>query len=153
MVRRICEITVTLDFIFRLVHCSREDVSFNSICLNLLEGIRKFCLLMWFKKTRVKTLLKGDNVKTSNCENLVLYFSEKIQKIAALAMLFWFSVTKQSRENGFSFSYCSEIPTLPVSLKIKRHFSSAAAFGNSVFLKWKFLSDDRRLYLHVSKLN
>ena len=108
MVRRICEITVTLDFIFRLVHCSREDVSFNSICLNLLEGIRKFCLLMWFKKTRVKTLLKGDNVKalvkTSNCENLVLYFSEKIQKKAALAMLFWFSVTKQSRENGFSFS-------------------------------------------------
>ena len=53
MVRRICEITVTLDFIFRLVHCSCEDVSFNSICLNLLEGIKKFCLLMWFKKTRL----------------------------------------------------------------------------------------------------
>ena len=30
MVRRICEITVTLDFIFRLVHCSSEDVSFNN---------------------------------------------------------------------------------------------------------------------------
>ena len=25
------------------------------------------------------------------------------------------------------------MPTLPASLKIKRHFSSAAAFGNSVF--------------------
>ena len=108
MVRRICEITVTLDFIFRLVHCSREDVLFNSICLNLLEGIKKFCLLMCFKKTRVKTPFKGDNVKalvkTSSCENLVLYFSEKIQKIAAFAMLFWFSVTKQSHENGFGFS-------------------------------------------------
>ena len=108
MVRRICEITVTLDFIFRLVHCSRENVSFNRICLILLEGIKKFCLLMWFKKTRVKTPFKGDNVKelvkTSNCENLVLYFSEKIQKIAAFAMLFWFSVTKKSRENGFGFS-------------------------------------------------
>ena len=35
MVRRICEITVALDFIFRLVHCSSEDVSFNSICMNM----------------------------------------------------------------------------------------------------------------------
>ena len=107
MVRRICEITVTLDFIFRLVHCSSEDVSFNSICLNVLEDIKQFYLLMWFKKTRLETLVKGDNVKalvkTSNCENLVLYFSEKAQKIAAFATLFWFSVTKQSFENGFGF--------------------------------------------------
>ena len=94
MVRRICEITVTLYFIFRLVHYSSEDVSFNNICLNVLEGIKQFNLFMWFKKTRLKTLFKGDNVKalvkTSNCENLVLYFSEKVQKIAAFAMLFWF---------------------------------------------------------------
>ena len=107
MVRRICEITVTLDFIFRLVHCSSEDVSFNSICLNVLEGIKQFYLLMWFKKTRLKTPFKGDNVKalvkTSNCENLSLYFSEKVQKIEAFAVLFWFSVTKQSIENGFGF--------------------------------------------------
>ena len=107
MVRRIREMTVTLDFIFRLVHCSSEDVSFNSICLNVLEGIKQFYLLMWFKKTRLETPFKGDNVKafvkTSNCENLVLYFSEKVQKIAAFAMLFWFSMTKQSVENGFSF--------------------------------------------------
>ena len=100
MVRRIREITVTLDFIFRLVHCSSEDVSFNSICLNVLKGIKQFYLLMWFKKTRLETLFKGDNVKalvkTSNFENLVLYFSEKVQKIATFAMLFWFSVTKQS---------------------------------------------------------
>ena len=64
IVRRICKITVTLDFIFRLVHCSSEDVSFNSICLNVLEGIKQFYLLIWFKKTRIETPFKGDNVKT-----------------------------------------------------------------------------------------
>ena len=79
MVRRICEITVTFDFIVCLVHCSREDVSCDIICQNVLEGIKQFYLLMWFKKTRLETPFKGDNVKawvkTSNCENLVLYFS------------------------------------------------------------------------------
>ena len=107
MVRRICEIMVTLDFIFRLVHCSSEDVSFNIICLNVLEGIKQFYLLMWFKKTQLETPFTGDNVKasvkTSNCENLVLYLSEKVQKIAAFALLFWFLVTKQSFENVFGF--------------------------------------------------
>ena len=99
---------MTLDFIFRLVHCSSEDVSFNIIFLNVLEGIKQFYLLMWFKKTRLETPFKGDNVKalvkTSNCENLVLYFSENVQKIAAFAMLFRFSVTKISFENGFGFT-------------------------------------------------
>ena len=98
---------------------------------------------MWFKKIRLETPFKGDNVKalvkTSNCENLVLYFSEKVQKIAAFAMLFWFSVTKQSFENGFDFPQLSEIPTLPASLKIKRHFSTAVAFGNSVFFPMETL--------------
>ena len=93
MVQRICEITVTLDFIFHIVLYSHEDVSFNSICLNVLDGIKQFYLLMWFKKTRLELPFKCDNVKalikTSNCENLVLNFSEKVQKIAALAMLFW----------------------------------------------------------------
>ena len=107
MVRLICETRVTLAFIFRLVHSSSEDVSYNSICLNVLGGIRQFYLLTWFKKPRLETPLKGDNVKalvkTSNCENLVLYFSVKIQKIAKFALLFWFSVTKQSFENGFGF--------------------------------------------------
>ena len=82
MVRRICEIMVTLNFIFRLMHCSSEDVSFNITYLNVLEGIMQFYLLMWFKKIRLETPFKGDNVKalvkTSNCENLVLYFSEKV---------------------------------------------------------------------------
>ena len=76
------------------MHCSSEDDSFNIICLNVLENIKQFCLLMWFKKTRLKTPFKDDNVnalvKTSNCENLVLYFSEKLQKIGAFAMLFFF---------------------------------------------------------------
>ena len=45
MVRRICEIMVTLDFIFRLVHCSSKDVSFNIIYLNVLEGIKQFYLI------------------------------------------------------------------------------------------------------------
>ena len=63
MVRIICEIMVTLDFIFRLVHCSCEDVSFNIIFLNVFEGIKQFNLLMWFKKTRLEIPFKGDNVK------------------------------------------------------------------------------------------
>ena len=73
----------------------------------MLEDIKQFYLLMWFEKNRLETPFKGDDVKilikTSNCENLVLYFSEKVQKIASFAMLFWFSVTKQSLENDFGF--------------------------------------------------
>ena len=53
---------------------------------------------MWFKKTRLETPFKGDDVKalinSSTCENLALYFSEKIKKIAVFGMLVWFSVTK-----------------------------------------------------------
>ena len=90
--QRICKITVTLDFIFLLVHCSSEDVSFNSFCLNVLEGIKQIYLLMWFKKTRLETPFKGDNVKalikTPKCENLVLYFFEKVTNIAIFDMLF-----------------------------------------------------------------
>ena len=63
MVRRICEITVTVVCSFRFVLCSHEDVSFNIVCLNVLEGIKQFYLLMWFKKTRLETLFRGDNVK------------------------------------------------------------------------------------------
>ena len=47
------------------------------------------------KKNRLETPFKGDDVnaliKTPNCENLVLYFSEKVQKIAVFAMFFVFS--------------------------------------------------------------
>ena len=62
--------------------------------LNVLDGIKQFYLLMWFKKTQLETPFKGDNVKalvkTSSYENLVLYFSEKVQKTAAFVMLFCF---------------------------------------------------------------
>ena len=85
---------MTLDFIFWLVLYSHGDVSFNIIFLNVLEGIKQFNLSMWFKKNRLETPLKGNNVKilmkTSKCEKLVLDFSLiKVQKIAAFAMLFY----------------------------------------------------------------
>ena len=72
MVRRICEIMVTLDFIFPLGLYNHEDVSFNIIFLNVFECIKQFHLSMWFKKKkRLETTFKGDNVKAlikpSNC--------------------------------------------------------------------------------------
>ena len=139
--------TVTLDFIFRLVHCIRENVSFNISCLNVLEGIKQFYLLMWFKKLLLETPFKGDNVKalvkTSNCENLVLYFYEKPQKIAAFAMLFWFSVTKQSFENSFVF------PKKKLNVTLARPLRLVILY----FFKLKILSDDWCLNLHDSKRN
>ena len=64
---------MTLDFIFRLVLYSHEEVSFNIIFLNVFEGIKQFHLSMCFKKDWLETPFKGDNVKaiikTSNCEN------------------------------------------------------------------------------------
>ena len=78
MVRRICEITVTFDVIFRLVLCSRGDVLFNIISLNVLEGIKQFYLSMWFIKNQIETPFIGDNVKafikTSKCGNLIPFF-------------------------------------------------------------------------------
>ena len=94
MVRRICEIMVTLDFIFRLVHCRSEDVSFNSICLNVLEGIKQFYLLMWFKKARLETPFKGDNVKASVKRHIVNTWSfislRKFKKLQNLLCFFGF---------------------------------------------------------------
>ena len=60
---RICEITVTFDFIFQIVHYSHEDVSLNNIFRNVFEGIKQFNLSMLFKKTRLETPFKGDIVK------------------------------------------------------------------------------------------
>ena len=87
--------------------CSHEDVSFNIMCLNVLEDIKQLYSLIWFKNYRLETLFKGDYLKAllkmSNYENLVLHFSKKVQHIATFSVLFWFSVTKQSLENGFGF--------------------------------------------------
>ena len=52
-----------LDFMFWLMLYSHEDISFNTIFLNVLEGIKQFNLPMWFMKNRLKTPLKGDNLK------------------------------------------------------------------------------------------
>ena len=77
----------------------------------------------------------------------------KFRKLQHLLCFFWFSVTKQSFKNVFGFPQWSEIPTLPASLKIKRHFSMVLRLVILYFLKWKILSDDWRLYLHDSKWN
>ena len=94
MVWHISEITVMLDWIFPLVHCSHEDVSFNIICLNMLEGIKQFYLSMWFKKTRLETLFKGDNVqaliKTSTCKNWSVISLRKVRKLQHLLCFFGF---------------------------------------------------------------
>ena len=75
MVRRICEITVALDFIFRLVLYGHEDVSFNVIFLNVLEGIKQFHLSMWFKKNQLETPFKGENVKALKKRQIVKTWS------------------------------------------------------------------------------
>ena len=120
-VRCVCKIMVALYSVFRLVLCSPEDASFNSICLDVLEGIEQLYLLMYFNIYRLETPFKGDCVKvliqTSDCENLDLYFLKKVKQIAGYAVLSWFSVTKQSLGNGFDFPICSEMPTLPTGLK------------------------------------
>ena len=76
----------------------------STVLSECVERHKAVYFLMWSKKKRLETPFKGDNVKdlikTSNCENLVLHFSEKN---AAFAVLFLFSVTKQSLENGFGF--------------------------------------------------
>ena len=77
------------------------------------------------------------NVKL--CEKLVLYFYENVQKIAAFAMLFWFSVTKQSLKLILAPPNYQKYPRYPLVLKCNGHISTAAAFDNSVFLKMEIL--------------
>ena len=95
MVRRICEIMVTLDLIFRLVLYSHEYVSFNIIFLNVLEGIKQFHVSMWFKKNRLETPFIGDNVKalikTSNCEIWSFISLRQFRKVQQLLCFFGFS--------------------------------------------------------------
>ena len=94
IVRLICEIMVTLDFIFRLVHCSCENVSFIIICLNVFEGIKQFHLSMWFKKIRLETPFKGDNVKALVKRQIVKTWSfislRKTRKLQHLLCFFGF---------------------------------------------------------------
>ena len=103
-----------------------------------------------------RNTFKDDNVnalvKTSNGENLVLYFSEKVQNIAAFAMLFWFSVTKQLFENGLGSPPSDQkYPRYPLVLKLNVTLAQLLRMVILYFFEWKNLSDDRRLYLHDSK--
>ena len=90
----VCEIMVKSNFIYRLVLCSHGDVSFNIMCLNMLDDIKQLYSLIWFKSYRLETLFKGDNlialIKTSNYENMVIYFSKKVQHIATFSVFFLF---------------------------------------------------------------
>ena len=72
-------------------------------------------------------------------ENLVSYFSTKIQQISAFVLVFYVLATKQSLENCFGFPMRSEMPTLSAGLKIKRHVSRIAAFENSLMFYTKIL--------------
>ena len=54
----VCEITVKSNFIYRLVLCSHGDVSFNIMCLNMLDDIKQLYSLIWFKSYRLETLFK-----------------------------------------------------------------------------------------------
>ena len=94
MVRRICEITVILDFIFRLVLYSHEDVSFNTIFLNVLEGIKQINLSMWLIKKLLETPFKGDNVKALIKRQIVTNLSfislRKFRKLQHLLFFFVF---------------------------------------------------------------
>ena len=88
----------------------------------MLEEITRFRLLTWFKKTRLETPFKSDNVKalvkTSNYENLVLYFSEKSQKIAAFAMLFGFQWPNNRLKMVLASTNNQIYPRYPLVLKL-----------------------------------
>ena len=73
--------------------CSHEDVSFNNICLNVLEGIKQFYLSIWFKKKRLETPFKGDNKKTLiKCKIVKMFISrEKSENCSICFALLVFS--------------------------------------------------------------
>ena len=87
--RRVCEITVTLDFIFRLVVCSTEDVLFNISCLDELEGIEQLYVLMWFNKSQLDTPFKCEYIKVLMW-TLGPLFSKNVHQIAAFLCFFGF---------------------------------------------------------------
>ena len=97
---------MTYDFIFRLVLYSHEGVSFNIIVQNMLEGTKQLNLSFRFKKNRLETPFKCDNVKalikTSICENWSFISFRKFRKLQHLLCFFGFSLT--SRLKMFSAS-------------------------------------------------
>ena len=85
---------MTLDFIFRLVFYSHEYVSFNTIFLNVLKGIKQLNLSMWSMETRLETSFKGDNVKALIKRQIVKMWSfislRKFRKLQHLLCFFGF---------------------------------------------------------------
>ena len=71
-----------------------EDGSFDTIFLNVLEGIKQFNLSMLFMKTRLETQFKGDNVKVLIKRQLVKNWSfisqRKFRKLQLLLCFFGF---------------------------------------------------------------
>ena len=58
-------------------------------------------------------------VKTSNCEDLVLYFSEKVQKIAAFVMLFFGFLWPNNRlKMALASPNDQKYPRYPLVLKL-----------------------------------
>ena len=89
---------------------------------------------MWFKKTRLETPFKEYNVKalkTSNCEILVI-FSDKVQKSAAFATIFGFQWPNNRLELVFAPPNDQKYPRFALVLKFNVT-STAAVFSNSVF--------------------
>ena len=113
------------------------------------------------QENRLETPFKGDNVKRlikpSNCENLVLYFSEKSQKISAFAMLFGFlcpnSRLKKVLASPNDQKSRPKYPRYPLVLKFYFTLARPLCLVIPYFFRWKFLSDDRCLYLNDSKWN
>ena len=80
-----------LDFIFRLVLYSHEDVSVPTIFLNVLKGIKQLNLSMRFVKTRLDTSFKGDNVKALIKRQIVKMWSFiSLRKFIKLQHLLFF---------------------------------------------------------------
>ena len=103
--RRICDITMTYNFIFRLVLYSHEGVSFNIIVQNILEGIKQLNLSFGFKKKRLETPFKCDNVKALIKTPIVkigpVFLSESSEN-CSICYAFWV-FSDQSLENIFGF--------------------------------------------------
>ena len=134
--RRVCEIIMALDFIFRLVLDCPVNCLFSIICQDVV------------KKYRLETSFKGDSVKalikTSNKDHFDRYFSKKVQQIAAFAVLSCFSVTKQSLENAARMwvwlkSICSRM--------YGGHLERKGSFKDSQW-KCKYLAMASNSYVH-----
>ena len=86
----------------------------------------------------------------SNCENLVLYFSEIVKKMQHLLCFFGF----QWPNNCMKMVLADQnYPRYPLVLKFNVTLARPLCLVVLYFFKWKVLSDDWHLYLYDSKWN